>query len=229
MIRCPSCSTQLEPHAIDREDGAAHCSACGHGWLEAKAIEPQRPAPLSIDRLDPPEGEIQQLVSASRLAQEAFQSRRRRRRAAGAAWLGLALVAASPAAIAVSMPEKVVAAAPATIGLYDWMGKDVNVYGLEIRKVELQHLIVGDQKVIAIKGELQNISDSERKIPWLRFGLNSGAKSELYQWTLDTGQRPLRPGEAKSFVTRVASPPEAADTAEIRFARPDEIGSNANP
>lgn len=102
----------------------------------------------------------------------------------------------------------------------------MNIYGLEIRKVELQHLIAGGQKVIAIKGELQNVSTGERKIPWLRFGLRSGTEQELYQWTLDTGHRSLRPGEARNFVTRVASPPEAAGTVEIRFARPDEIGSN---
>jgi hypothetical protein len=224
MIRCPSCSIQVDLNATD--DGIAHCPACGHGWLEAKPVEPLRLTPPLSDRLDPPEGEIQQLVSASLLAQEAFQNRRRRRRAAIAAWLGLALVAASPAAIALTLPNKVVAAAPATIGLYNWMGKEVNIYGVEIRKVELQHLIVGGQKVIAIKGELQNVSTGERKIPWLRFGLKSGTDSELYQWTLDTGQRPLRPGEAKNFVTRVAAPPEAADKVEIRFARPDEIGSN---
>ena len=225
MIRCPSCSIQVDLNATD--DGIAHCPACGHGWLEAKPVEPLRLTPPLSDRLDPPEGEIQQLVSASLLAQEAFQNRRRRRRAAIAAWLGLALVAASPAAIALTLPNKVVAVAPATIGLYNWMGKEVNIYGVEIRKVELQHLIVGGQKVIAIKGELQNVSTGERKIPWLRFGLKSGTDSELYQWTLDTGQRPLRPGEAKNFVTRVAAPPEAADKVEIRFARPDEIGSNA--
>lgn len=225
MIRCPSCTTQVDLNAND--DGLAHCSACGHGWLEAKALEPLRLTPPLIDRLDPPEGEIQQLVSASLLAQETFQHRRRRRRAAVAAWLGLALVAASPAAIALTLPDKVVAAAPAAIGFYNWLGREVNIYGLEIRKVELQHLIVGGQKVIAIKGEFQNVSTGERKIPWLRFGLRSGTEQELYQWTLDTGQRSLRPGEARNFVTRVASPPEAAQMVEIRFARPDEIGSNA--
>lgn len=228
MIRCPSCSTHIDLHAIDLDNGVARCPSCGHGWLEAKALEPVHSTPLVIDRLDPPDGEIQQLVSASIQAQEAFQDRRRRRRAAMAAWLGLALFAVSPAAIALALPERVVAAAPAAIGLYDWLGQEVNIYGLEIRKVELQHLIVGGQKVIAIKGELQNISGIDRKIPWLRFGLTSAGGAELYQWTLDTEQRPLRPGEAKSFVTRVASPPEAASAVEIRFARPDEIGSNTS-
>jgi hypothetical protein len=214
---------------MDLDQGVARCPACAHGWLEAKPLEPLRPAPLTIDQLDSSDQEIRQLVSASLLAQNTFQQHRKRRRAATAAWFGLALLAASPAAIALTLPNKVVAAAPAAISFYNWLGKEVNIYGLEIRNVDLQHLIVNGQKVIAIKGELQNVSNGERKIPWLRFGLKSGDNTELYQWQLDTASRPLRPGEAKAFVTRVASPPEAANRVEIRFARPDEIGSNATP
>jgi predicted Zn finger-like uncharacterized protein len=229
MTRCPSCSTQIDLNSSDLDQGVAHCPACNHGWLEAKPVEPLRSALPVADHAELPDQEVRQLLSASLLAQEAFQQRRKRRRAAIAAWLGLALFAATPAAIALTLPAQVVAAAPAAIGFYDWLGEEVNIYGLEIRKVELQHLIVNSQKVIAIKGELQNVSSDERKIPWLRFGLKSADNVELYQWQLDTASRPLRPGESKSFVTRVASPPEAASRVEIRFARPDEIGSNASP
>jgi hypothetical protein len=59
--------------------------------------------------------------------------------------------------------------------------------------------------------------------------LKSAEHKEVYQWQLDTESRPLRPGESKSFITRIASPPEAASTVEIRFARAEEISSNATP
>ena len=127
------------------------------------------------------------------------------------------------------MPERVVAAVPATIGIYDWLGREVNIYGLEIRKVEMQHLQVDGQRIIAIKGEILNVSRTDRRIPWLRFGLKSAEHKEVYQWQLDTESRPLRPGESKGFITRIASPPEAASTVEIRFARAEEIRSNAKP
>jgi hypothetical protein len=143
--------------------------------------------------------------------------------------MGLGALALSPFAIATAMPEAVVAAVPATIGLYDWLGREVNIYGLEFKDVDLHYVYVGTQKVIAIKGEVVNVSGRERKIPWLRFGLKSGGNSEVYHWQLDTASRPLRPGEAKSFLTRIASPPETARSVEIRFARADEIGSNSDP
>ena len=59
--------------------------------------------------------------------------------------------------------------------------------------------------------------------------LRDGANQEVYQWQLNTESKPLKPGEAKSFVTRIASPPQAAEAVEIRFARADEIGSNTMP
>ncbi len=211
-----------------------NCGVCGHSWIEGRAVEvirdvsPQLPALVEAP-LAEPEHEIRRLVDASRDAQEAFQARRTRRRKMVAAWAGLALVATSPAAFALAFPETTVNIAPASIALYDWMGRPVNVYGLDIRKVETQHLLVDGQRIIAVKGEISNMSGSQRKIPWLRFGLRDDKGAEVYTWQLDTNARPLNPGESTNFVTRVASPPETAGKIEIRFARIEEIGSNTAP
>jgi predicted Zn finger-like uncharacterized protein len=229
IISCPSCATRLDHNRLDIDGGVVRCPSCGHGWLEAKPIETMRTMLQTIEPVAAPDLAVEQLVSASLQAKESFALRRKRKRLTFAAWLGLAMFAISPAAIAVAIPDKVVSIAPATISFYNWIGREVNIYGLEIRRVELQHLLVGGQKVIAIKGEFVNVSQSDRKIPWLRFGLTSADRQELYEWQLDTESRPLRPGEAKSFVTRVAAPPENASLVEIRFARADEIGSNTKP
>ena len=129
--------------------------------------------------------------------------------------------------IAAMVPEAVVAAAPATIRVYDRLGYSINIYGLEIRHIEQQHSVVDGERVLMIKGEISNPTNEIRKIPWLRFGLNDDGSKELYTWTLDTASRPLRPGETTSFVTRVAAPPELSKNLQIRFAHPDEISSTA--
>jgi Zn-finger nucleic acid-binding protein len=235
MYRCPSCSARLDLPSRRSQDSvsAGKCPVCGSGWLEATAIEitaePVRTPSPAIEQRDLPEVDVQQLVSASRQARADFSLRRRRRYSMAAAWLGLATLAASPAVIALAFPDRVVAAAPATIGLYDWLDREVNIYGLAFREVELQHLLLEGQRVIAVKGLVVNVSTNTRKIPWLRFGLRSADSTEVYQWQLDTQSRPLKPGESTSFITRIASPPETAETVEIRFARADEIGSNATP
>jgi hypothetical protein len=170
-----------------------------------------------------------QIMQSAREAQTMFQVHRRTRRMQLAAWTSIAALALAPMVGAAAFPEQVVAILPASIQVYDLVGQDVNIYGLEIRQVDVQNLIVDGRKVIAVKGELANVSTHVRKIPWLRFGLRSSENAEVYHWTLDTEVRPLKPGESTSFVTRLASPPEAAENMEIRFARADEIGSNTSP
>lgn len=176
-----------------------------------------------------PEPDLRHIVNAAREAREAFEASRHRRRLRAGAWLLLACLAASPAAAGLTFPERTVALVPAAGMIYDQLGWDINIYGLDIRDVDLQHLVIDGKKVIAVKGELVNVSSTSRKIPWLRFGLRSNAQTELYHWTLDTEIRPLKPGESTSFVTRLASPPDSASNLEIRFAQGDEIGSNTTP
>jgi predicted Zn finger-like uncharacterized protein len=235
IIRCPSCATRFDLPAsrFDADGTMIKCSSCGHDWIEGRAIEIAREPighlPAVRDTGFEPDHEIRRLVQATREAEEAFAMRRKRRQARLAAWAGLAIASFSPVALALAVPETVVKAAPAAISFYKMLGQDVNVYGLEIRKIEMQHLLVDGKKVVSIKGDIANVSSSSRKIPWLRFGLRDAGSGEVYSWQLDTNARPLNPGEVTSFVTRIASPPETAQTVEIRFARADEIGSNSNP
>ena len=233
IVRCPSCSSRRDiPSQLTDIGGTlVDCSVCGHDWIEGialPALREARPASASQPAVVR-ESDVHPLIEAAYLAQKQFLAQRRARRVQTAIWAGLAGLALTPLIGVAAFPQQVVAAIPVSIRLYDWMGQDVNIYGLEIRQVDLQHLIVDGRKVIAVKGELANVSSTVRKIPWLRFGLRSKDNAEVYHWTLDTEVRPLKPGESTSFVTRLASPPEAARNVEIRFARADEIGSNAGP
>jgi predicted Zn finger-like uncharacterized protein len=235
IISCPSCSTHYNfPEQRLSGDGMAiSCAACGHSWIESRAVEivdiSPRKLPTVIEHGFEPDSEVKRLVEASRRAKEAFAVKKRQRlgRLRGWAILGACLLA--PVAATASFPELVVSLAPVTVRAYDAMGYNVNIYGLEIRRIEQQHAFVDGLRVLSIKGEISNISNSTQKIPWLRFGLNDRSQAEVYTWTLDTGVRPLRAGESTSFVTRVASPPESAKNLQIRFAHRDEIGSNPSP
>lgn len=178
------------------------------------------------ERIDP---DICRLLAAGRQAEAEFNDRRKHRRKQLAGWLGLALLALVPALLIATMPERVVAVLPSAAALYQTVGSRVNVYGVEIRSVDVQNLLLDGQRVMSIKGEIVNVSPINRKIPWLRFGLRRTDGGEVYHWQLDTEARPLRPGETTSFTTRLAAPPETASRIEIRFAHADEIGSNTGP
>ncbi len=207
------------------------CRSCGHSWKEHPIIDvvevPSRAVARVINSHAEPELDVQRLVDAARAAHAQFAQHRRIRMRKTVGWASLCFTILTPFMIAAMIPEVVVAAAPATIRAYEKLGYNINIYGLDIRRVEQQHTVVKGERVLLIKGEISNPTNEIRKIPWLRFGLNDATSKELYTWNLDTASRPLRPGETTSFVTRVAAPPELAKNVQIRFAHPDEISSTA--
>ena len=76
--------------------------------------------------------------------------------------------------------------------------------------------------LLAVRGEVVNVADSPREVPTLSFVLRDGEGRETYAWTLDGVEaRTLDPGEATSFLTRIAAPPAHVRVVEIRFARGD--------
>ena len=235
IVSCPSCSTRYD--LADSFDKASAftitCKRCQHVWKEQAVTDikeiPSRAIAKVIDHGDEPEIDVRRLVEAARLAQEDFALRRQAKLKRLGGWGSLGLFILAPFAAAALLPETVVAAAPATIGIYEKLGFNVNVFGLDIRHIEQQNTVVDGAHVLMIKGEISNSTNGIRKIPWLRFALNDEGAAELYSWTLDTAARPLRPGETTGFTTRVASPPELAKNLQIRFAHADEIGSIASP
>ncbi|MCB1431435.1 MAG: zinc-ribbon domain-containing protein [Alphaproteobacteria bacterium] len=235
IIRCPSCNTRYDLPAsrLDADSTVMKCSVCNHSWLEGRTIEvPYEHVKNALEVVEPrfeADAEIQRLVEATRGAEEAFASKRRQRRKTAVSWSAFVIAITMPFAGALAFPDATVRVLPAAMAAYDWAGWDINVYGLNIRKVETQHLNADGTPVIAIKGEIANTTASVRKIPWLRFSLQDAAGAEVYSWQLDTNARPLQPGESTSFVTRIASPPAEAGEVKIRFARIEEIGSSAHP
>lgn len=186
---------------------------------EEQTIPPEK-------RLEP---DIRRLLAAGRQAEVKFNDRRRYRRTQLAGWTGLCLLTLAPAILVATMPDRVVAALPSAAVLYQTVGHSINVYGVEIRSVEVQNLLLDGQRVMSVKGEIVNVTSIDRKIPWLRFGLHREEGHEVYHWQLNSEARPLRPGETRTFTTRIAAPPETASRIEIRFAHASEIGSNAQP
>jgi hypothetical protein len=230
LVRCPVCSSRQDalPNA-----SVMRCLACGHGWRETRAIDVIDVSPQKLPALTGPaydtDREVSRLVERAREAEESYAAKRALRRRKLRSW-GIfgAMLIAMPAAAAL-YPEPIVALAPAAAKLYEKAGVRVNIYGLELRKIEQKHIIDGGARVLAVKGEIWNIAGSERKVPYLRLALRDAAGKEVYSWLVESSARPLRSGEITTFTTRVASPPETAQNLEIRFARRHELGSTPAP
>jgi predicted Zn finger-like uncharacterized protein len=241
IVACPACATRYDfPASRFTASGTmVRCVECGHNWIESRPAEvidvsPRAlpaPVPASLPAvIASPETdddrEIRRLTERARLARDEFQHAQRQHRKRLYGWAGFAAAAIAPLALALLNPETTVRLFPASMLVFAGLGLPVNIYGLEVRRIEQQHVIVDGTRVISIRGEIVNVSDSDRKVPSLRFTLLNNANDGVYAWTLDAGIRPLRPGEMTTFTTRVASPPPAAANVQIRFAHAEEIGVN---
>jgi hypothetical protein len=232
---CPSCSTRNTLNTRETQGlSLAECRSCGHRWREIEALEAIDVTELStpmvpavINHQESPDRESRRLVEMAREAQAHFAAKRAAKSRRLRNWGIFAGFMLTPLIAAAAVPEMVVKVAPITLRAYQAAGYDINLYGLEIRKVERQHAIVDGKRILSVKGEISNVDEDTRKIPALHFVLEGPSGEALYSWNLDTASRPLRAGETTGFITRVAAPPEAAQNLKIRFARADEIGVDA--
>jgi hypothetical protein len=233
IVNCPSCSTRYSLPSLASTAALLTCRACGNRWREAETIDaidvtdltPRRLTSVIDHHEDSPEIEASRLVHLAREAREEHQISQFKRRRKLQQWAVFGSIVMTPFIAAAAMPETVVSAAPISIKAYEALGYDINLYGLEVRGLEREHIIMDGQRILAVKGLIANVDGDMRKIPWLRFALTGPTGEELYTWTLDTSAKPLlRPGETTSFVTRISAPPEAAQNLQIRFARANEIG-----
>ena len=191
------------------------------------AETPALPVPAGAGSID--SGlEIRRITRAHKLKREeallAHARKRREMRALAALFLAVAI----PAISLFAFPATAVRAIPGLASVYGKLGMEVNARGLAFRDVRPQLVETDGTRVFAVRGQVENISPGELRIPAIRFALLDGGK-EIFSWILPATTRALKPGESTSFLTRIASPPETADDVEIRFARADEMGSNAGP
>ena len=227
IVVCPSCATHQDVPQSHLADGRTfiRCGVCGQGWIENRAIE-------IVDALayDPPETlieetpdsvsaelEVMRLAEAAQVAEERFQERQRRRRRERRGWATLAFSILVPVLTVAALPQQVAEAFPPASRIYALAGLDINARGLEFRNVGQKHMLADGTRVLAIQGEIVNVGSREQRIPTLKFILRDGAHQPVYDWTLNSSTRPIKPGETSTFVTRVASPPEPATEIEIRF------------
>jgi predicted Zn finger-like uncharacterized protein len=231
IVTCPSCASRYEFSQALQAPGDVKitCRNCGHRWIELDAadvidVQPFRKAGYRSEDIDElPDEDIERLMRAGREAREVFDVRKQQRRKSAVAWAGYSLFTAFPFALALVIPETVVATAPITLKAFQTVGYDINIYGLEIRRVAQDHKIIKGERVLTIKGDVVNITNDIVRIPSMRFALRNDQGAEVYQWVLDTASRPLRPGEITGFVTRVQEPPQGVKDVQIRFAKDADL------
>lgn len=237
IITCPTCATRYEAaaEAFEPDGRKVRCTNCAHTWFQwpegqAPEAETDGLAP-SLDDDFPSddfagaqdagadiETEAARLASASRRASADFAARSARGKRAVRGWMALAACAALVVGGGYFFKLQVVRLFPAAAQVYAALGMEVNVRGLAFRNLSYGQDFQNGVPVIAIKGEIVNITAGDIVPPRLRFSLLNAADQEIYHWTMKVDPAPLAPDAALPFTTRLASPPAAARNIQVRFA-----------
>ncbi len=114
--------------------------------------------------------------------------------------------------------DSVVRFAPGSARLYALAGFDINLRGLEFRDVVYTREFEDGIPVLAIRGEIVNVTEAPVLLPTIRFSLRDSRTQEVYHWTGSAGPDLLAPAGAVPFESRLASPPVGAEEILVRFA-----------
>lgn len=144
-------------------------------------------------------------------------STRRGRVVAVIGWAALIAFVAGTLYGAFRFREDIAVLWPTTAKLYAAVDKPVNLRGIEFRNVAYERQAENGLPVLAVKGEIVNVSRERRVLPRLRVGLRDKNQRELYHWTFALPEKELAPQQAAEFATRLSSPPVEARDLEVRF------------
>jgi predicted Zn finger-like uncharacterized protein len=111
----------------------------------------------------------------------------------------------------------VVKQAPDLASLFEVIGYEVNLRGLEFRDLRTFREIEGGAAVLVVEGTIQNIGEAPVAVPAVRLALRGEDQQEIYAWTLVPRAVSLDALASTRFRTRLADPPETAADIQVRF------------
>ena len=77
---------------------------------------------------------------------------------------------------------------------------------------------VGGYRVLLIKGEIQNPTDSEQPVPSIAIDLMDGIDQTLKQWSFTASITSIAPGAKETFSGQLPNPPAALQRLRANFA-----------
>lgn len=129
----------------------------------------------------------------------------------------IAALAGLVAGGALWLRHDIVEALPGTARLYAAAGLPVNLRGLEFHNVGFETVIENGLPVLAVRGEVVNVTEQPVDIPDISYSLRNHRMQEIYAWTGKPSRRAVAPAERASFATRLLAPPVDAEQVQIRF------------
>ena len=99
-------------------------------------------------------------------------------------------------------------------------------HGLEILKPQTIARMDGKDKVLSIKGQIENMGSKVIDIPLLRGAVRNTAQKDLHVWTFKADDARILPGEKVAYSTEVRNPPRGGTGLNFTFTKVDEAAAD---
>lgn len=210
ILTCPECSTRyhVDPASLGSGGRAVRCANCGSRWT----ARPPDDTPQVVEFVAP---------EAPKLHRRPAGGRAEARPGGGpnglVGWL-IAVLVVLLAAGAVIARNEIVAAFPASAGVYQTLGLPVTMkLDLQFENVTSERISERGLSILVVQGEVVNRSDQVRDVPPVRIALLDDGGRQLQYELFDVEDARLAPAERTRFTARVVNPTEQARNFSITF------------
>ncbi|MBD1546472.1 zinc-ribbon domain-containing protein [Roseibium aggregatum] len=141
-------------------------------------------------------------------------ARRNYRRIAGIGLFGGALAIC---AFLVLIRDQIVRDAPDLASLFEFVGLEVNLRGLEFRDLRTFSEVAEGKQVLVVEGTIRNIGEEQTPVPAVRLSIRGTDLQEIYAWTVEPRTTMLKGLDETRFRTILSNPPDGASDILVRF------------
>ena len=113
----------------------------------------------------------------------------------------------------------IVKALPGMAGIYETVGLPVNIRGLEFYGLSHQWMNDHGRMRLVVRGEIGNITDSQKPVPEIVFAMMDGSGHEFFQWTERPRTRRLPAYSKIRFRAQIPAPADRVHKVKIHFAK----------
>ncbi len=141
-------------------------------------------------------------------------ARRNYRRIGGVVLFGVALTAC---VFVVLIRDSIVKQAPDLASLFETIGFEVNLRGLEFRDLRTFSEVESGKQVLVVEGSIRNIGEENARVPAVRLSIRGTDLQEIYAWTVEPRTTTLKGLDETRFRTILSDPPAGASDIHVRF------------
>lgn len=120
-------------------------------------------------------------------------------------------------AVLVLMRDNIVKQSPDLASLFQLIGLEVNLRGLEFRNLRVFNEDEDGKRVLVVEGSIRNLLEESNTVPAVRLSIRSADQQEVYAWTVEPRTKSLNALDETRFRTILADPPSSATDIQVRF------------